>query len=570
MSVIRFDNSVSRYRDMASAKLGNGDYAGALSLLFTALKSQNDVEVYADIADVYAEMGLYEMSNQYWFLFLDKAPKSKRSIAYKELAVNFFYMDNFLLSGYYFNLKIKTDGVLGQDGLPDEVLDFFSQEGKDNLFRDAYRVVYPIDRTDYSPLIREAKRLIAHGYFDKVEGVLEKIPKESEYYKEALDNLAVATFVAGDAEKAKKLNKELISVAGENILAYCNLSSIYNELDNEQKSKYYFEKASKLPLKDENEAYKLAVCALEQNRADLGVKYLKKVLDGRNCDINTKYLYALALINCGRFKDAETELTDVLRMDPTDKIALYYKRLSAFLKENGSKADKYLPIKYEADVPDFEKKEREKIIKELMSLDVKQVKAKLKNAKVREALVWGMEKADEKIAQMCVYVYANVNSLYTISVLLEKLLDSEFAPTLKRMIVYLLILGGYDKKIGVITDYFYLSLKPKKFEFLSESEYGGLFVSAYAMAVSKMLYTIPEGFEKLGYSVNKLYKRFCFLSKKSCDSLKEEELAALIVKDSGVIASERINVLTELFKIDSERWQEIIKIVYGEKYGKDY
>ncbi len=565
MKVLKFDNSVDRYREMAGIKLKNGDYAGALSLLFTALKQEKNIEVYADIASVYADMGLYEMSNQYWFLYLDRAPTKKKSIAYRELAVNFFYMDNYLVSGYYFNLKIKMDGVLDQETLPDEILDFFSSEGRDNLLKDAYRVVYPIDRTDYSPLIREAKRLIAHGYSEKVEEVLKKIPKESQYYAEALDNRAVASFIAGNSDEAKKLNKDLIELSGESLVAYCNLSSIYNELDDDSKSRYYFNKAMEIAPKDENESYKLAVCALEQDRADLGVKFLKKVLDGRNCDINTRYLYALALMNCGKFMEAENQLVDVLRMDPTDSIAFYYKGLANYLKDNGDKADKFLPIKYEADVPEEEKKKREKIIRDLMMAEAKQVKARLKNKDVQEAVVWGMEKADDKTAQMCVYIFANVNTKYTISVLLDKLMDIEFSPTLKRMIIYLLILGGFDKKIGVVTDYFYQSIKPKKFDFDGE-EYGGLFVSAYAMAVSKMVYTIPEGFEKLNFAVNKLYRKINLLSKKRVEELKEEELAALIVKESRVIASERISVLIDLFKIDNSRWQEIIKIVYGDKY----
>ena len=569
MKVLQFENSTERYRALAGKKFEAKDYSGALSLLFTALKNHKSIEVLADIADVYADMGLYEMSNQYWFLYLARAPKNKKGVAYKELGINFFYMDNYLVSGYYFNLKIKTDGIMGQDSLPEEILDFFSPESKDSLIKSSYRVVYPVDRTDYSATIREAKRLIAHGYFDKVEELLKNIPEYSPYYKEALDNSAVAVFINGETEKAKALNKELIDRYGDSVLASCNLSSIYNELDDSDKSRYYYQKAKTIKPQDLDEVYKLAICALEQDEPLVGARYLKKVLSERDCDINTRYLYALALMNGGKFSLASEELTEVLRLDPTDKTAKYYKQLAEKLIENGAIADKYLPLKYEGDVPEFEKKERKKLIKELMVCSPKQAKERLKSLDVFEAVEWGMEKAEEKIAQMCVYIFANIEKDGYKQVLLDKLMDTEFSAVLKRMIVYLLVLGGYDKKIGVVNDYFYMEIKPKKFAFLGDSQYKGLFLSSYAMAVSKMLFTVPEGFEKISYSANKLFLKLQSLPEDVLETLKEEEIAALMVKDARVIDSDKTGLIKELFKITLERWQEVLNIVYGEKNDKN-
>ena len=562
MKVLAFDNSIKRYRDLAEEKFKKGDHAGALSLLFTALKRQNDIEVLADIADIYADMGLYEMSNQYWFLYLDKATGNKKSLAYKELAINFFYMDNFLVSGYYINLKIKLDGVIGPDSFPEEILEFFSSEGKEDLIKKGYRIVYPVDKTDYSPLIRESKRLIAHGMFDKVEEVLSPIPPESEYYKTALDNLAVCKLVEGEIERAKKLNKEMLDRFGDNVSALCNLSSLYNEQDDKEKSKYYFERARKVKTEDIDEIFKLAVCALEQDMPSLGADYLKTVLTDRNCDINTRFLYALALLNAGKFALAEENLITVLRLDPTDKVALYYKRLAECLKENGKDASKYLPINYDGDVPDSEKKARKDIIKELMTLSSKQAGEKLKSQKVKEAVTWGMEKGDEKIAKMCVYIYANVDRPFTIKYLLSKLMDTGFEPGLKRMIVYLLILNGYDKKMGVVTDYFYISLKPKKFLFSDNSDANGLFISSYALAISKMVFVTPEGFDKIAYSANKLYNKIKDLPNIT-ENIKEEELSALMVHGARILLSDKTEILLDLFKVSNERWKKINHLIYG-------
>ena len=104
--VLRLTNAVDTYRKLGVERAKKGDYTGALGFLFTAKSMSDNVEILADIADVYSDMGALDLSIKYWFYYLDKAPKDKCSVAYEELAINFFYMDDFWASGYYFHQKI--------------------------------------------------------------------------------------------------------------------------------------------------------------------------------------------------------------------------------------------------------------------------------------------------------------------------------------------------------------------------------------------------------------------------------------------------------------------------------
>ena len=119
-----------------------------------------------DIADTYADMELYELSNQYWFYYIDVAPKERVSIAYEELAINYFYMDNMLASSYFLHKKLSVDGFISRDGIDKEILEYFAQSSQN---KDDYHIVYPIENADYSKTLRQAKRELVSGNFEKLK-----------------------------------------------------------------------------------------------------------------------------------------------------------------------------------------------------------------------------------------------------------------------------------------------------------------------------------------------------------------------------------------------------------------
>ena len=96
-----------------------------VSLLSARNIDPENLGVITDIADLYADTGLLELSNKFWFLYLNKAPKEKRALAYEELAINYFYLENFWASSYYFHQKLSVDGFISKEGLSQEIIDFF-------------------------------------------------------------------------------------------------------------------------------------------------------------------------------------------------------------------------------------------------------------------------------------------------------------------------------------------------------------------------------------------------------------------------------------------------------------
>jgi tetratricopeptide (TPR) repeat protein len=124
--ILLFDNSDIRYRSVAEKKAELGEYEKSLGLLFSIKDYDKKAEVVMDIADTYADMGLLELSNRYWYKYMDLTPKDKHSVAFEELAINYFYLEDFRASSYYFHKKIDTDGFLSKEGIDQEILDFFA------------------------------------------------------------------------------------------------------------------------------------------------------------------------------------------------------------------------------------------------------------------------------------------------------------------------------------------------------------------------------------------------------------------------------------------------------------
>ena len=97
--IIQFDKDVSRYFKLAEERSAKEDFVGALKFLLSAKALYpDDFEVSMRLADCYADMSLLELSNKYWFKYLDSAPKERQAIAYEEIAINYFYLDNYYIS----------------------------------------------------------------------------------------------------------------------------------------------------------------------------------------------------------------------------------------------------------------------------------------------------------------------------------------------------------------------------------------------------------------------------------------------------------------------------------------
>ena len=559
--VLRFDNSIEMHRKVAEKFAEKGEYKRALGLLFSAKNFENDPDALMDIADVYADMGLLELSNRYWFKFLDIAPTDKLSVAYEELAINYFYLEDLWASSYYFHKKVDADGYISKDNIDPEILDFFSGEEHKKAF---YHVAYPFDRADYSGKIKIAKHAIAMGKFLDAIKILSAIPEECRD-EDVSGDLATSYFMTDSLDEAAAVCRESLARHGDNVTAYCNLSTVYDMKKDTEKSEYYYKKALQFRKGERTEAYKIATCAIEREDHVTAKECLKTILDERPFDVAMRFFYGIAGINLKEYDFAEETLSEVYRIDPNDMVVKYYLDFAKKIKSTGKDSDKLLPLKYIKSLPSKIERKQSKEIKELAD-NPEKINSAIKRAEVKELLLWGLKSKNNNTVRETAYILSTAYNDFAKKAIVNALMDGETIPELKRVLIYALIVNGYKEKFGVVAGNVYIKVRPKKLTFIKQ-DHTGMFLRAYAYAMSRAVFWDVEGVEKLATSAGKIFKKLNGVITES--DVTNDELAALMVYGCDFKKFDKKGLVASLFDIKKDRFEELILLVSGEKNDKN-
>ena len=553
--VIKFDDFANKYRKLIEKRLIEEDYKGALGFLFSALKNEpENFRLYAEIAEVYTEMELFELSIKYWFLFLDKAPKEEYPRAYEDLAINYFYVNNLWASSYYFNLKLKEDGFVSKERFGEEMTEFFFHTlDKKSL----YHVAYPFDQADFSIREKLGKKALSAGDYKMAKSIYASIPTECRSL-EADGEYAIASHLTNDDEETIKIAKESLKKHGDNVTAFCSLSTVYKAKDNLEKSKYYYEKALQSRKGDNHEAYQIATCAIDLGDHITANECLKTILEDRPFDNVMGLFYAISFINIGKYEKALLELESVYKLDPTDEVLKFY---LDYVKNLLSKGDdgKLLPLEY---VKGFPKKVENKYSKEIEELLEQSdfFSKKTKRKSVYELLNWGIKHGDDKTAKKCVYAITLAGASKQIKKLKDSLLDPEISIETKGGILYALIINLTTRRFGVVVGEVYENVKLRKLAF-ENTPSETRFLPAYALAMSRIILSGVSDYDKIGVSASRLYKKHAEEIEKN--DLDIDELASMIVIKCNYKIFKSFNDVYKVFGVAKNRIEIIENILRG-------
>ena len=107
---ITFDLSADKLLDMAEGKLDEGEFLGALRLLHKSLDLYGPgADEYADIAEAYEGMELYERAAHAWFCFLDICAEEERVDAYEGLITCYYNLGNAPMAMHYYGADEKSE-----------------------------------------------------------------------------------------------------------------------------------------------------------------------------------------------------------------------------------------------------------------------------------------------------------------------------------------------------------------------------------------------------------------------------------------------------------------------------
>ncbi len=552
--VLQFKNSVEIYKRIADKKSEEGDLASTLGFLFKAEKESSSLSVISDIADVYADMGLLEESNAYWFKYLSKAPKEKMSVAYGELAINYFYLDNLFASAYYFDKKVSADGFISKDGLDDEVLEFIDRFLNN---KKSYHIAYPFDRADFSEEIKRGKTALSFGDVETASKIYLSIPREC-MDEETSGDATASCFLCEKTEEALEICKDSIKNNGENVTAYCDMSSIYKIKGDEEKSAYYYEKALSLKKGNKSEAYKLVAVAVEREDHNTVRENIELILPEREFDVNIRLFYGISLINTFDYEKAKENFVLINKICPHNPVFEYYLNLCCDLVKK-VKISVKLPLKYQKDLPQKVIKEhKDKVMK--IAVNSEAIKSFIKTEQGRSVLKYGIYSKDKEFFKKVMVVLAESNTLFARELFLSVLMSSEVTDEVKEFVIYCLLRGGYKESFCVLGGCFLVKIKPAKFLFngayIGEDKY----LLSYGLCVAKLSVLGVEDFDKVVFSINKIYNIFC-IKKNLEEDFSVKELSALTVNLCKFDNISTADFVCKLFGVKRRRFSEISKML---------
>lgn len=557
--ILQFDNSARKYLALAEKKIESESYLDALSYLFCALKQDYNQEILSTIAKTYYEMGLYELSNRYWLKFIDIANEKDYGVAYESMGINFFYLDNYFLAGYYFDKKVEKYGLIKGENLNEEVLEFFTQTfDKEKEFK----IAYPFHLADFSEEIKLGKSKIANGDFDGALRTLEKVPQGAKEYFVAQDEISLAEFLNGNVDKAIEICRYLIKENGESVSYYCNLSSFYNFKGDSEKSRYYYDRAISLPEIKEDEHYKLATCSLEQGEHFRAIKHLDIILKEKPYEINLKYLLGLALINAGLCERASHIFRELFTISPDNAVYKFYLQMADSLSEKKTKYQNYLPLIYQDDLPKLEIQKRKKRIKGYLNLQRSSFNKKLSTEELYFDCRWAFCYGDEECEKLLTFLLIASQNGNAYDIIFELLTDNEIRDSIKAGILFTLIVQGYKGKIGVVCGDFFNKFKIPKLGFENDDNYAELFF-AYSILMTKLAFLEIDNFDKVAFCTNKVFKKF--KNKDELKNFKKEEIACLILYLCNYVRFKKQDDILRLLKVKKAKFEELLSLYNGDK-----
>ncbi len=555
--IIAFTKDVKTYRELAKRSMNKGDYEGAFNFLFSALAiSKKPYEIYADLGDAYSETGQFERATEYWFKYLNCAPEDKSSIAYEELAVNFFYQDKIFEAGYYFHKKILVDGFVSREGLGEEIADILTDTSQG---RTAFHIAYPFDRADYSNEKKQAKKALTMGDYNVASEILEKIPPEC-MDEDSFGDKAVAHFLQGEDDKTVETCMNSLKIGGENITAYCNLSTHYFNKQDFDKASYYYNKALSCFDKSVDQCYQLASPSIEQQDHQTANECLAKIVKERKYDVVMRLYYGISYLNLGEYERGMEEISFALRLNPYDRVISFYVELAKKLIQKDEKSLALLPLKYQKDYPQKVTAKFKKLIKDLIS--ERRELSILKKRENLDALYWGIYSEDEVLNKECAILLWFAKNVKGHKILTSLLFDPELRGGVKRVIIYTLIIFGYKEKFGVVASNRFKKIKRGKLIFDGMVD-GEIFVSAYATLVARMAFWEVDADNEVLNSINKLYEKY----REEIDllALTAEEIATVTTCVSGVKVFSNGRETSLLFGVKYSRIKELVERIQGEE-----
>ena len=217
--------------------------------------------------------------------------------------------------------------------------------------------------------------------------------------------------------------------------------------------------------------------------------------------------------------------------------------------------EKLLPLEYEKSLPKKIDAKWSREIKNLAKSIDKCVQA-MRKKQSRDQIVWGLYNGTETVmrASLLVASYGDDKTFNRLAQ--EILLNPDAKEPLKRLVTYVLIVKGCKKRTGVVAGGLYIEFTPKKLKCEKHAD-GGLYLSSYALCLSKMIAYGVDDLERIARATDEVYLA---IGKTVTEAeVNNEEIGALILYLSGYEKHSKIKECIKIFEVTEQKLEMLVK-----------
>ncbi len=388
--VINFIQNFKYYMDLVYKYSEEGRIIPSISMLRYAKSvaiTQEDLdELELTTAQIYAEIGRFDQSNDMYYQMLER--KSNSGDVYFGLAQNFFCLDKTDIANKYFEKLSEVEPELETEALND-----YFDISEQTYDEEKYKVVYPVNNVDGE----RAKNLIIHGQIDEAIEVLKGIDSGCKNYAEAMNDLGMCYILKNKMEKARETIESVMAITDNDAMTFCNAIIIYRIFGKKNKEENTIKKLLKIESFNIYELTKVATVMCECGKHQEAVKYLKELLEQRPYVRSYMALLGIAHYNMGEYEAALDVFVDMYKLDNNCANSRYFIGVTKnAIEKFKANQDFQKILEYTGDLPNVEYARIHSLWSEIVANgnlnDLDDV-----NSKMWREFMWIMESGDKML-----------------------------------------------------------------------------------------------------------------------------------------------------------------------------
>ncbi len=545
-SVLKLDYNDEFLLDSVENRARSGDYIGALTLLNKRNgKYPPSADAQALAADIYEEMGVYQLAADAWFRFLDVCNEADFSEGYEGLAVAFMNMGNELHSTLYYHRYCTEEGAEGA-----EIEALFRSEAHSAPH---LKVVYSSEG-EAPEILAEGLALLKSGELEAAKRSLSAIAEGNEDYPTAVGLSAMCSLMLGDEDGARQTCRELLDRYPDNVQALTTYCAVLGAQDDKQGAQEIAKRLSGLEVDATDDLYRIATALCETGLDEEAFAKLSVLKERIPNDDNVLYFFAVSAYRTGRLAEAIEALERLTTLFPRKAVAAYYlERMRLFRDGNGEA----FPMTYFYRVPE---EEYNNVAGFLLAAEAAEADAQVRDIgelprlrEIFEIAFDEMEGRDEKLQMLAAKVAVKLRHD---SFVRSVLLDYEGDDVVKIHILHELVLRNEDDSFGTVVCNLYKEFFTHKIEIGARKETE--FLNAFADVYSKFALLGEENEHKICAAAEDVYATLEEYEAWDCFD-ERASVAAAIYRESRIAKGERsFEKIVELFGANKRKTQEIL------------